>query len=176
MKAFKKIVIALLIILALLAIVSQFLPTTFHVERSITIAAKSDEILPWVNQPSRWSAWSPWTSDKDSSLAYKYEGPEQGIGAISKWESKKFGDGMMKVTEADPATGVKFDLDFHKGNPCRAAIKFEPVSESTKVTWSMDGAVSRNPVDRYFTFLIDKLVGKDFEEGLGNLKKRVEAK
>ena len=40
----------------------------------------------------------------------------------------------------------------------------------------MDGNVSRNPMDRFFSLLMDSMIGKDFEEGLGNLKKKAEAK
>jgi hypothetical protein len=40
----------------------------------------------------------------------------------------------------------------------------------------MDGTVSRNPLDRFFSLFMDKFTGPDFEEGLNNLKKKVEAK
>jgi len=39
----------------------------------------------------------------------------------------------------------------------------------------MDGNVSRNPLDRFFSLFMEKMIGPDFEEGLGNLKKKSRA-
>jgi hypothetical protein len=177
MKLLKRILIILVVLVVVLVVVSQFLPGQYHVERSVTIAARPDAIHPWVNNLKKWPEWSPWTAAKDPSVVYSYEGPEEGVGAVSKWDSKKWGDGMMKVTESDPAKGVKFDLGFNKGkHACNAALSFTPAGSDTKVTWSMDGTVSRNPLDRFFSLMIEKFIAPDFEEGLSNLKKKAEGK
>src|SRR6185503_12182168 len=85
MKILKKILIAVGLLLLVLIIVSQFLPSTYHVERSVVIAAKAEAIHPWVNNLKKWPEWSAWTAAKDPTLVYQYEGPEEGVGAISKW-------------------------------------------------------------------------------------------
>ena len=162
------------LILALI-VISQFMPGSYHVERSVVVAAKPEAIFPWINELKKWQEWSPWTATKDPTVVYAYEGPESGVGAISKWDSKKWGDGRMQITEADPQKGVKFDLSFNKGkNVCTANFIFAPSGQDTKVTWAMDGTVSRNPIERLMTVLMEKFVGPDFEEGLKALKKRVE--
>jgi len=177
MKLLKRIVIVLVVIVLALVIVSQFLPAKYHVERSVVIAAKPEAVFPWINNLKKWPEWSPWTAAKDPSIVYSYDGPDEGVGAVSKWDSKKWGDGMMKVKESDPAKGVKFDLGFNKGKyACVGTFTFTPADSDTKVTWAMDGTVSRNPMDRYFSLLMDKMAGSDFTEGLANLKKKVEAK
>ncbi len=175
MKLLKKILIVVGVLLLVLIIVSQFLPSTYHVERSVVIAAKADAVHPWVNNLKRWPEWSAWTAAKDPTLVYQYEGPEEGVGAISKWDAKKMGEGSMKLTASEPGKLVKFDLSFDHGKYLSTGtFAFEPEGDGTKVTWSMDGNVSRNPMDRYFSLLMDSMVGKDFEEGLGNLKKKAE--
>ena len=175
MKLLKKIFIGLLVLILVVVVISQFLPSTYHAERSVTIAAP--EAIHPDHDLKKWPEWSPWTAAKDPTLVYAYEGSEQGVGAISKWDSKKFGDGMMKVVESDPAKGVKFDLSFNKGKYLSVGnIAFQPTGESTKVTWSMDGKVSRNPLDRIFSMMMEKMIGPDFDEGLGKLKTKVEAK
>lgn len=177
MKILKKLLLAAATILLLLVIVSQFLPSTYHAERSLVIAAKPETIHPWINNLKKWPEWSAWTTAKDPTLVYAYAGPEEGVGAISKWDAKNMGEGSMKLTSSDPAKGVKFDLSFDHGKYLSTGtLAFEAVEGGTKVTWGMDGNVSRNPVDRYFSLLMDKMVGPDFEEGLGNLKQKVEAK
>ena len=175
MKVLKKILIVVGLLLLVLIIVSQFLPSTYHVERSVVIAAKADAVHPWVNNLRKWPEWSAWTAAKDPTLVYQYEGPEEGVGAISKWDAKKMGEGSMKLTASEPGKLVKFDLSFDHGKYLSTGtFNFEPAGDGTKVTWGMDGNVSRNPLDRYFSLLMDSMVGKDFEEGLGNLKKKAE--
>ena len=177
MKLLKKILIALAVLLIALVVVSQFLPGQFHAERSVVIAAKPDAIHPWINNLRKWPEWSPWTAAKDSSIVYSYEGPEEGVGAVSKWDSKKWGAGVMKIVDSDPAKAVKFDLAFNKGKyVSTGTFTFQPATGGTKVTWAMDGNVSRNPLDRFLGLLMDKMVGPDFEEGLANLKIKAESK
>lgn len=177
MKILKRILIVAGVVILALVVVSQFLPSKYHAERSIVIAAKPDVIFPWMNNLKKWPEWSPWTAAKDPTIVYAYEGPEEGVGAISKWDSKDMGEGSMKLTESDPARGLKFDLSFEHGKYLSTgAFIFESADTGTKVTWAMDGTVSRNPLDRFFSLFMDKLIGPDFEEGLTNLKKKAEGK
>ena len=177
MKTLKKILVVVAAVILTLVVVSQLLPSTYHAERSIVIAAKPEVIFPWLNHLKKWPEWSAWTTAKDPTLVYAYEGPEEGVGAISKWDAKKLGAGSMKLTESDPAKGLKFDLNFEHGKYLSTGtLAFEAGDAGTKVTWSMDGKVSRNPLDRFFSLLMDKFIGPDFEEGLANLKKKAEGK
>ena len=122
MKLLKKILLIAGVLLVVLIVVSQFLPSTFHVERSAVIAAKAEAIHPWINNLKKWPEWTAWTVAKDPSLIFAYEGPEEGVGAISKWEGKKMGQGQMKVVESDAAKGLKCDLSFDHGKMCRQVL------------------------------------------------------
>ena len=176
MKALKRLLLGLGIVVVLLLIVSQLLPGKYHVERSITVAAKPEAIHPWLNNLKKWPEWSAWTAAKDPSLTYSYEGPEEGAGAISKWEAKKLGQGQMKLVEADVAKGVKFDLSFEHGKYLSTGtLSYAAAEGGTKITWSVDGKLSRNPVDRFFGMFMETFMAPDLEEGLGNLKKKAEA-
>jgi hypothetical protein len=177
MKTFRKILIGVGVLLFVLIAVSQLLPSTYHVERSVMIQAKPEAIHPWINDLKKWPEWSAWTTAKDPTLVYAYQGPEAGAGAVSKWEGKQMGQGEMTLTESDPQKGAKFDLSFDQGKyRSRGFFTFEPAGNATKVIWGFDGDVSRNPMDRYFSLLMDKMTGPDFEEGLRNLKQKVEGK
>ena len=177
MKRIKQCLIAVLLLVVALVVVSQFLPSSYHVERSVLVAAKPVAIYPWVAVLKKWPEWSPWTTAKDPTLVYRYEGPEEGVGAVSRWDSKKMGDGMMRLIQAESTKGVAFDLAFEKGKYLSVGrIAFEPSGDATRVVWSMDGKAGSNPVDRLFGLVMDRMVGPDFEEGLGKLKLKVEAK
>src|SRR5262249_59033946 len=45
----------------------------------------------------------------------------------------------------------------------------------TQVVWGLDCDMGAGPVGRWFGLMMDKMVGKDFEEGLTNLKSVAEA-
>ena len=49
-------------------------------------------------------------------------------------------------------------------------MKLEPSGQGTRVTWTNQGDVGTNPINRYFAQAMDRLVGPDFETGLKNLK------
>lgn len=177
MKKLKKILFVAGIVILALVVISQFLPGTYRVERSAVIAAKPEDIFPWINELRKWPEWSPWTTAKDPTIVYAYEGPEAGVGAISKWDSKKWGKGMMKLVESDPTQGVKWDLDIENGKFVSVGtLVFESAGDGTKVTWAFSGELGRNPLSRYGGFFMDAMAGTEFEEGLSGLKKKVEAK
>ena len=177
MKKLKKILVALLLLLIALAVVSQFLPSKFIIERSVEIAAKPDDVFPWVNNLKKWPEWSAWTVAKDATLVNTYDGPEEGAGAVSRWASKKMGNGQMTITASDLKKGISFDLSFDDGNYLsKAVFTFEPAGDGTKVTWTVSGNVGRNPVGRYLSLFMDSMMGKDFEEGLAGLKAKAENK
>ena len=57
-----------------------------------------------------------------------------------------------------------------------AALEYRPLSEqSTEVRWTMTGEIDMPVVGAYFALMMDAMVGQMFEQGLGELKKRVEA-
>jgi len=177
MKILKKILLVLLALIALLLVIAVFLPSKYHVQRRIVIQARPDAIFPWVNNPRKWPDWTAWTKDRDPSLTFSYEGPEEGSGAISKWDGKKTGNGMMTITESDPKMGVKYDLSFEHGKYKSAGgLTFEAEGDSTNVTWADDGELGSNPIGRYFGLAMDHMIGPDFEQGLKKLKQKVEGK
>lgn len=47
-------------------------------------------------------------------------------------------------------------------------------STGTRVTWTMNGDMGANLLYRWMTLFVDRMVGKDFEAGLANLKARAE--
>ncbi len=52
----------------------------------------------------------------------------------------------------------------------RGQLLLAPDGNGTRVTWTNEGDMGGNPVNRYFGLMMDRLVGPDFEAGLANLK------
>jgi uncharacterized protein YndB with AHSA1/START domain len=136
-------------------------PGMFRVQRSTLIDAAPDAIIPLIADFRAWTQWSPWEK-LDADLARTYAGPNSGKGAVYAWEGRKAGAGRMEVLEATPGRRVVIQLAFLK--PMRQTNLAEFVFERQD-----DG---RTVVSRLMHAVLnfDKMVGKDFEAGLADLK------
>jgi hypothetical protein len=146
----------------------------FRVERTATISAPPERIVPLLQDFHRWTEWSPWEK-LDPGMERTYGGAASGPGATYSWSGKKAGAGWMQMTEATPFR-VTFDLHFEK--PFKADNVGEFILHSaggaTTVTWAMHG--KRPFVSKLMSVFInmDKLIGKDFEAGLASIKSAAE--
>ena len=165
------VVIAIVAILAFAAT----RPDTFVVRRTAVIDAPPEALVARVEDFHQWRAWSPWEK-MEPDMARTYEGPERGVGAAYAWTGKKVGAGRMEIQKVVPAREVTFRLDFLK--PFKATntgrFTFEPEGAATRVTWSMEGGVPYVSKLMGLVFDMDKMIGKDFEAGLANLKAQAE--
>jgi hypothetical protein len=177
MKALKRIVLIVLLIPIALVIVSLFLPSTYRVERRVTISARPGDIFPLINTLKQWPEWTAWTVAKYPDMKISFTGPESGVGAGYQWEGKSSGQGTLKLTKSEADKSIGYDLDFENGKYLsRGAITLEPSGESVTVIWSNEGDLGWNPVSRFFGLFMDKMMGPDLEEGLRNLQQRVQTK
>src|SRR5882757_5021571 len=86
-------VVAICVILILAAMK----PSTFIVERSVSINALPDKIAPLIDDFHNWSIWSPWAK-LDPTMKTVYSGAPSGVGSIYEWEgNSKVGKGRMEV-------------------------------------------------------------------------------
>lgn len=150
------------------------LPSTFTVQRSATLGAPPQKVYEAVADPRRWNEWGEWNR-RDRQMQITYFGPPSGAGAGWEWKSKSQGDGRMTFTAAEPGQRVAFDLFFPDfGTTSKGELRFAPEGSGTKVTWTMNGDMGKNPLFHWMALFMDGMVGKDFEAGLANLKGVVE--
>lgn len=168
---------AVVVVLALVLVVGGWmLPSTFSVSRSVVIAAPADAVYARVASPKAWPQWSVWNK-RDPAMKITYTGPESGTGAGWSWVSASQGNGSMKMTAAEPGRRVAFELLFEDfGTASQGEITFAPEGGGTKVTWTMNGDMGRNPLFHWFALNADRMIGPDFADGLANLKAVAEAK
>ena len=173
MKWLKRIAIAILALVVLFVVVGLLLPSRYHVERSVVIAAPPERIHVLVGDLERWPDWEPWL-DLDPSIRTTLGETTVGVGASQSWVGNS-GNGELTFTSWDPRTGVVYDLAFDQGKiRSVGSISYEPVEGGTKVTWDMSGENGMNPLARYFGLLMDAMVGPPFEMGLEKLKAATE--
>lgn len=172
MKILKYVLFGIGGILLLLVVISFFLSSKPHVERSAIINAPVNVVFAQVNTLKNWSRWDPWMA-KDPNAVNTFEGPEAGVGAVHKWESsvKEVGSGTMTITGSLPNEAIDIKLDFEGHGSATGGFKFMSEGASqVNTTWSFDSDAGMNPVKRLMGAMMDKFVGADFEKGLANLK------
>jgi hypothetical protein len=170
--------ILLLIILAGIAALAyaSTKPDDFRVQRVTSIEAAPDTIFPLLDDFQRWAEWSPWEG-KDPAMKRAYTGAPAGQGAVYAWRgNRNVGAGRMEIVETSPPLRLMIDLHFLKPFQARHKAEFhlEPAGPATRVTWAMHGRA--HPVMKTMGLFMnmDRMVGRDFETGLANLKRASE--
>ena len=175
MNVLKKVLIFLFATVVLIALISYLLPSRVRVERSTSIHAPPERIYEKVGTLKTWKDWTAWNPTKYPKMQWTYEGPESGVGAISKWTDPG-GNGKLEITKANPQSGIDYDLSFDTMPTVPGTIAFSPDGEGTKVSWFFESVAGWNTIERYFYFFwMDRMIGADFETGLAGLKKAVES-
>jgi hypothetical protein len=175
----KKVLIGIAALVAILLVVVATRPDTYHVERSTKIDAPADAIFAEVSDFHAFPAWSPWAK-RDPAMKTTVSTPSAGVGATYAWEgNKQVGRGKMTLTESQAPTHTKERLEFLE--PFRsvadAGFNIKPEgSGAATVTWYMDGKANFMGKAMSLVMNMDKMIGKDFEEGLANLKRVAETK
>jgi uncharacterized protein YndB with AHSA1/START domain len=170
MKFLKWLLIVVLALAAVVLVGGMLLSPKFTVTRSVVINAPPEKIYPLIASPRQWTQWSVWNR-RDPAMQITYSGPDSGAGAAWAWKSKTEGDGRMTFTTAEPNRKIDYELffpDFETAST--GTLSLAPESGSTRVNWTMNGDFGSNPLFRWFALAADRMVGKDFDAGLANLK------
>jgi uncharacterized protein YndB with AHSA1/START domain len=172
----KGLVYAALALAGLCLLVGLFLPSTAHVERTVTTSASPDTVYGIVSSYRRFNEWSPWF-DLDPQARYTYSGPESGVGAKMAWTSDKqsVGSGSQEILAVEPGRMVKVKLDFGSQGTSVSTITIAPEGAGSRVTWAFDTSFEGNFPGRYFGLMFDKWIGSDYAKGLARLKALAEA-
>jgi len=170
------IAVALAIAIAVVLILAATKPNTLRVQRAISVKAPADRIFPLINDFHQWRIWSPY-ENKDTAMKRSYDGAESGKGAVYAWEgNNNVGSGRMEILEASVPSKIRIKLDFFKPFEGHNTAEFTmlPQGDVTNLTWTMVGpAVFMSKLMRVFINL-DRMIGRDFEVGLANLRKLAE--
>jgi uncharacterized protein YndB with AHSA1/START domain len=166
------IAVVLAIIIAIVLILAAGKPNTFRVERAATLNAPADKIFPLIADFHQWLNWSPWEG-RDPALKRTYSGAERGKGAVYAWEgNKNVGSGRMEILDANQPSKIVIKLDFLKPFEAHNTAEFTmlPQGSATNVTWVMHGPAPFMSKLMQVFMSMDRMIGRDFETGLANLK------
>ena len=166
--------VALLAVAALL-VVAAARPETFVVARSATVQASPEKLYPLINDLRQFNTWNPY-GKKDPNMRGEYRGPAAGPGAAYHFEGNKdVGKGSIRIVDAAPG---KVTMQLHMIEPFegRNNVEFilQPRGAATEVTWAMNGPSPFIARLAGVFMDMDRMIGRDFETGLADLKLRAE--
>ena len=168
----KKIVIGIVLLVLIVLGLAALQPDNFRVQRSIAIKAPAEKILPLISDFHNWTSWSPWEK-LDPSMKRNYSGAPRDLGAVYAWEGDdKVGSGRMEITSVTQPTNVGIKLDFLRPFESHCVTDFTLATQGdiTTVSWTMSGPSNFMTKLMGLAFSMDKMIGKDFEFGLANMK------
>lgn len=178
MKILKIILVLIVLLVVTLVGIGLFTKSQYHFTRSIEINADKTKVWNVISSFNQFKNWSPWNK-LDSAMKVTISTPDNQVGSTYSWEGNdKAGTGSMNFLTMSANDSFTQEIKFVKPfkSTSNASMKLKEENGKTTVTWAMYG--ENGFIARIFMTLmggIDKAVGKDYEEGLNNLKKLVES-
>lgn len=158
-------------VVGVLVIYAERQPDVFRIGRMRYFLVPPEKIFPLMNSPREALRWSPF--EKDPNAKRSFDGPASGVGAKYTWlGNSKMGQGDIEIIESTPNRRIVLRLNMIK--PFKASnqvvYELEAVDGGTEVLWTMEGP--QNLFGKVINVFIDceKMVGRDLERGLANLK------
>jgi hypothetical protein len=170
------IAVVLALAIAVILILAAAKPNTFSVQRATLVKAPAEKIFPLINDFHRWGSWSPY-EHKDPAMKRSYSGAASGKGAVYAWDgNRNVGSGRMEILDASVPAKIVIKLDFFTPFEGHNTAEFTmlPQGGATNLTWLMHGPAPFMAKIMHVFMNIDRMVGKDFEIGLANLKRLTE--
>lgn len=174
MKILKRILIAVVIIIAIPLITALFVKGDYAVERETSISKPKQMVFDYIKFIKNQNNYSVWNM-KDPNSKMDYTGTDGTVGFISAWDSemKDVGKGEQEIKKITEGERVDMELRFKKPMESTdyAYMTTEAIdSTQTKVKWGFNGKMPY-PFNFMCLFMnMDKMLGPDLQTGLDNLK------
>jgi uncharacterized protein YndB with AHSA1/START domain len=143
----------------------------YDVAREVTITAPPEAIHRQIGDLREWPNWLPFTKH-DQSVQTTIDQPT-GVGAHQHWTSKD-GTGKLTFTASDEQKGIEYAMLFDEKWASQGSMTYARSGDATRVTWRMTGQ-NNDLMGKWMALLMGPMVGPMFEEGLADLKTKVEA-
>jgi len=176
MKILKAILFTVLSLVAIVLITAAFVKKDFAVECSVVINRPKVQVFEYLKSLKSQNDWSTW-GRKDPAMKTEYIGTDGTVGFISKWDgNKEVGSGEQEIKKIVEGERIETELRFKKPLKITNMAHFttEAIDSSiTKVNWGFEGSMPY-PLNIMNLMDMSETVGKDFQEGLNNLKAKLE--
>lgn len=174
------ILIVIAIIIALPLVIALFVKKNYALERSITINKPVSEVFDFARHLKNEDKYSVWVQ-ADPNMKREFSGVDGTVGFTSAWDSANKSVGKGTQTIVNIVANERVDKKLHFIKPFEGlADAYMATSaqgaNATKVAWGMSSSM-KYPMNFMLLFMnMDKMLGKDMETGLSNMKNVLEKK
>src|SRR3954464_12688511 len=111
MKAIKKILLGLVIIIAIVAIAALFVGDEMTIEKEITINKPKQEVFAYIKILKNQTHYSKWVME-DPNVKLDYQGTDGTVGFVMAWDSenKNVGKGSQTIAKLDENNRMDLDI------------------------------------------------------------------
>jgi uncharacterized membrane protein len=176
MKFLKRFLLVILGLVAVALIAALFVKKEYSLAKEITINRPKQQVYDYISLLKNQNNYGTWFK-ADPKMKQTYTGTDGTVGYVSAWESETMGNGQQQITELKNGESMKTAMVF-KGFinfKSEASMNLKGVNDSvTNVNWTMSGSTPW-PFNLMNVFMnMEDAVGKDYTQGLANLKSILE--
>ncbi|RPD38222.1 SRPBCC family protein [Chitinophaga barathri] len=176
------ILITILLILAgiivLLLIIGLFSKKDYAISREVVINRPVPAVFDFVKYLKNQEQYFKYVM-MDPGMKKEYHGTDGAVGLKYHWDSqhKNVGKGSQEIKQVVPNERIDYEVVFLKPfeGVLHSSLHTDAAGpDSTKVTWKAASSM-KYPMNIMLLFMnMEKMIGKDFDESLQNLKKVLE--
>ena|SRR6218665_231838 len=167
------IIVAALIVLPL--IVALFTNKDYTVSREVLINASNQKVYDFLKQLKNQDHFNKWVM-KDPGMKREFRGTDGTVGFVYAWDGdKRAGAGEQEIKNLEEGKRIETEIRFVRPFVAVADVNLyiEAISAGqTKVSWS-NASKMAYPMN-VMKAMIEKMLAKDMDESLLNLKKILE--
>ncbi len=169
----RSLLFGILAVIVLLVGVGVALPPTHRVVVSEEIDAPAATVFAQLNDLRRYSLWAI-RLESDANARVVFSGNRTGVGAAMSWDGPVIGSGRMKITDSVPHERIRMRINAGEPGEALASFQLDPGTGTTILTWRFEVDYGLNIVGRYFAGLLGRVIARDNQRSLANLKELAE--
>jgi hypothetical protein len=164
-------------LIALALIAALFLPKDYEIWREIVIEKPVAQVYDYARNIKNQDHFSKWVMT-DPNMQKFYKGTDGTVGFVYGWNgNKQAGEGEQEIVGLVPNKRIDIEVRFIRpfASTAKTPMAFEEMGERrTKVRWGMQSSM-KYPFNLMFSlFGLQKVLTKDLDTSLGNLKRILE--
>jgi hypothetical protein len=142
------------------------------IEKSVKVKNSPGVVYEYLKLTRNQDNFSVWNM-ADPNMKKSYEGTDGTVGFIYRWDSavKNVGAGEQEITALENGKSIDYAIRFSRPMKNTGKTKFQITGSAdgyTSVDWIFDSP-SKFPMS-LFSPIFKRMLGKDLEKGLQNLK------
>ncbi|MCE9677812.1 SRPBCC family protein [Shewanella sp. AS1] len=175
----KKLLILVLFLVSTPFIAALFIEQDYAVDTQITIDKPVSEVFDYVRLLKNQDNFSIWAG-MDPLMRKSYRGEDGTVGFVSAWQSENpdVGQGEQEIMAIIPGERIDYELRFLSPFEAVSPAYMTTTSVSdgqTQVHWGFTGHMDY-PMNILLPLMqMDKMIEKDLQQGLNNLKRLLES-